>query len=255
MSIPTNCGDIDLAASSKQLFEPFASNNLTTGNPTLTNGNIKYFHNKVCTWAYSVPLKFAWVLFIYAHNKDNLLKQIFEIGKKYENNRWEVYDSAVATTQSDVQEVIGCIFAQGIILPGENIGVEYAGITEGSKRGFVNAPIITGRSDFEPLEIGFLETNRSFVDSVLRPWSIIVGHKGLIATDTAQSIKATIVVHQLSRYGTDKDSKIRKTFIFEDCAPINISAETLDYSSSSDFPKIQAKFSYSQYSINDLYSN
>ena len=100
------------------------------------------------------------------------------------------------------------------------------------------------------MEVGFLETNNSFVDTFLRPWSIIVAHKGLIATQLSDSIKATIKLHQLARNGKDDTrSLIRKTFVFENCAPINISNESLDYSPSTDFPKMQAKFAYSRYYI------
>jgi hypothetical protein len=90
----------------------------------------------------------------------------------------------------------------------------------------------------------------------MRPWSILVAHKGLIATSKDTDIKATIVVHQLKRIGTDWSSAIRKTFVFNNCAPINIASETLDYSSSSDFPKLQVKFAYSRYAVTDaIYSS
>ena len=220
-----------------------------------TFGGISYFHEKICSLAYNVPLKSSWVLFIYPNNKDYLLKQVAGLNATYENKEWDVFNSAVKTTEDPVQNIIGCIFAQGVNLPGEDIGIEYSGITEGSKRGFINAPIINGRKDFEPLEVGFLETNSSFVDSFMRPWAILVAHKGLIATPKDTDIKATIVVHQLSRIGTDSSSRIRKTFIFNNCAPINIASETLDYSSSSDFPKLQVKFAYSRYAVTDAVNN
>lgn len=232
--------------------ETFLQNHLNISNsPSPTFGGITYFHDKICSLAYSVPLKSAWVLFIYPNNKDYLLNQIKSLNSFYENSEWDVFSSAKKTTDNPVQNIIGCIFAQGVNLPGEDIGIEYAGITEGSKRGFINAPIINGRKDFELLDVGFLETNSSFVDSFLRPWSIIVSHKGLIAMPFEKDIKATIVVHQLARIGTDQNSRIRKTFIFNNCAPVNIAPETLDYANSSDFPKLQAKFAYSRYAITD----
>lgn len=36
-----------------------------------------------------------------------------------------------------------------------------------------------GRGNFPTLEVDFLETNYSFTDFVLRPWSIAVAHNGL----------------------------------------------------------------------------
>lgn len=259
MAIDTNFGcisDSQIKYDPKKEMDLFIEDHIKIPNaPSTTFGGISYFHEKICSLAYSIPLKSSWVLLIYPNNKDYLLKQISGLNAIYENKEWDVFNSAKKTTEDPVQNVIGCIFAQGVNLPGEDVGIEYAGITEGSKRGFINAPIINGRKDFEPLEVGFLETNSSFVDSFMRPWSIIVAHKGLIATSQDTDIKATIVVHQLKRTGTDSSSGIRKTFIFNNCAPINIASETLDYSSSSDFPKLQVKFAYSRYAVTDAINN
>ena len=254
----TNCGYIDFSTlEALANTESFVNEHIKiVGEPTLTKKTIPYFHETICSWAYNVPLKFHWVLVIYPHNKKYLLQQISGIGARYENKDWDMFDSAISTTYDSVQSTIGCIFAQGVVLPGEDTSVDYAGITEGSKRGFINAPIVNGRANFQPLEVGFLDTNRSFVDGFLRPWSIIVAHKGLIAArSTDKDIKADIVVHQLARNGTDRDSKIRKSFLFKNCAPINISGETLDYASSSDFPKLQAKFVFTDYSVYDADTN
>jgi len=254
--IPTNCGNIDLASGANERLNKFRTNHIDNAlQPDLLNGNITYFHNTICSWAYSVPLKFHWVITIQAKNKNYLLKEIAGINAKYENKGWDMFNSAVATTNPTVQDIIGCIFAQGVNVPGENVNVDFAGVTgDGSNRGFINAPIINGRSNFELLEIGFMETNRSFVDGVLRPWSIVVAHKGLIATENEKSIKADIIIHQLARNGDDQRSRIRKSFVYENCAPVFIASDTLDYSSSSDFPKVQAKFAYSQYYVTDSFS-
>jgi hypothetical protein len=234
------------------LLDGFIQNHIQTfGTATITSGSIKHFHRTMCNWAFNIPLKFQWVAVIEAINANYLKNQILQIGNVYEGRGWNVSNSLNETTKNEVQSVVGCIFAQGVTIPGERVNVEYSGITEGSNRGFIKAPIITGRSDFEPLQMGFLETNRSFVDGFLRPWSIIVAHRGLIATNDSSSIKARITIHQLARTGSDQNSVIRKSFIFENCAPVNIASETLDYSASSDFPKIQATFVYSKYYVVD----
>jgi len=250
-SIPSNCGNIDLVTDSQQALAEFKQDLFDIpGEPSEVRGGIKYFHNYLCQWAYNVPLKFNWVIIITAKNREYLLDNIYNLGNFYEPKGWNTYNSAQGTSKDELNSVVGCIFAQGVNIPGETINIEHAGITEGSNRGFINAPYVNGRSAFEPLEIGFLETNKSFVDGFLRPWSILVAHKGLIATPIESSIKADITVHHLARKDNSKNI-IRKSFVFEDCAPINIGPETLDYSSSSDFPKLQAKFSYSKYYVTD----
>lgn len=252
IAIPTNCGVLDLPFNSQLLLDGFIQNHIqNTVPPSLESGGITYFHNTICNWAYNIPLKFHWVAVIQAHNPSYLKNQIIQLGNRYEGKGWNTANSANATSQDSVQSVVGCIFAQGASIPGEKLTVEYAGISEGSNRGFIKAPIINGRADFEPLEMGFLETNRSFVDGFLRPWMIIVGHRGLIATDSSTSIKATITIHQLARTGTDTKSKIRKSFIFENCAPISVNKESLEQTNSTDFPKIQTTFVYSKYFVVD----
>jgi hypothetical protein len=251
--IQTNCGILNPYDFRKSV-EDFANEQLNVnGQSSPTFKTIPYFHQLVCRWAYNVPLKFNWVLMIEPSNISHLLSEIGDINAKYERgkrNEWKVEQGASETNLPDVQNVVGCIFAQGVVIPGETVGIDYAGVSgEGSKRGFINAPFINGRSNFEPLEVGFLETNQSFVDTFLRPWSILVAHRGLIAMPREYDIKATIKVHQLARNSTDKSAIIRKTFTFEDCAPINISSESLDYSPSGDFPKMQAKFSYNRYTV------
>lgn len=258
MAIGTNFGCISKSQYNPQTeLEIFKQEHTEVPNTiSSTFGSIPYFHKQICSLAYNVPLKSSWVLFIYPNNKNYLLKQISSLNSNYENKEWDISNSTKKTTEDPVQNVVGCIFAQGVNLPGEDVGVEYAGITQGSKRGFINAPIINGRKEFEPLEVGFLETNSSFVDSFMRPWSILVAHKGLIATSKDTDIKATIIVHHLRRNGeNDSSSEIRKTFIFNNCAPIHIASETLDYASSTDFPKIQVKFAYSRYAVTDAIHN
>lgn len=249
--IPTNCGNIDLVTDSQQALAEFRQDLFNIpGEPSEVRGGITYFHSYICQWAYNVPLKFNWVVVITAKNRDYLMENIFNLSKLYEPTAWNTHNSAQATSKRELNSVVGCIFAQGVNIPGESINIEHAGITEGSNRGFINAPYVNGRASFEPLEIGFLETNNSFVDGFLRPWSILVAHKGLIATPIGSSIKADITIHHLARRDNSKNI-IRKSFVFEDCAPINIPTETLDYSQTSDFPKLQAKFSYSKYYVTD----
>jgi hypothetical protein len=250
----SNCGTLPLQFDIKTESEQFQNQLYLPGKADYTKKTIPYFHQKICEWAYNIPLKFNWVLVIdFNGNKNYILQEIASLKNKYEDSRWNVTTTAKETTIEDVQDTIGCIFAQGVVIPGEDVALEYAGITEGSKRGFINAPIINGRANFQPLEVGFLDTNRSFVDGFLRPWSILVAHKGLIASwNPSNNIKSTITVYQLARAGTDQRSKIRKSFTFTDCAPINISGETLDYSGGTDFPKLQAKFVYNKYFVNDF---
>lgn len=237
MAIPTNCGDI----------KPINFEVISLG-ADHTSGHIPYFHRMMCNWAYSAALPFMWVIIITADNKNNLISNIKQINN-YEVPGWDIDSLADDTWTDATMDVIGCIFAQGVRLPGEGNTIEYAGISDGSKRGFINAPIMNGRSDFEPLEIGFLETNQSFVDGVLRPWKILMDHKGFIATDINNSLKSTISVYELAKAGPTTKNIIRKAWNFYKCAPTNLSSSDKTYAASADYEKKQVQFLYNYYTV------
>jgi len=239
--LPSNCGNI-----TPQVFQTCPMPN----SPDITQSHIPYFHRKMCDWAFNIPLNFQWVLVITAKNKNHLFNKIKQRLPSLEPAGWNIGMSLDTTWTTATQDVIGCIFAQGVSLPGETVNTEHVGITEGSNRGFINAPVISGRANFNNLEIGFLETNRSFTDGVLRPWSIVVAHEGLIANQL--SIKADIDVYELAKHGECSPTVIRKVWHFKDCAPINISPEQKSYESSTDYPKRQAGFVYNSYSVSDM---
>lgn len=234
-NVVTNCGTIT----------PNVFDVIKFDVPSVTDSHIPYFHSLMCSWALNVAMPFSWVVVIDAQNKDNLLSQISNM-PQYEPGSWDTSEAINNTWTDQTQDIIGCIFAQGVTLPGEELMIERAGITEGSKNGYINAPIANGRSDFMPLQISFLETNRSFADGVLRPWNILVSHQGLIAQSS--SIKANIHVYQLAKNGEENTNIIRKAWTFFDCVPTQITSEELTYSPN-DFGKRQIYFTYNYYTL------
>jgi len=253
--INTNCG----------LLQPLIFNPIEfAGAPDLTQSHIPYFHSMVCKLAYNISQQHSWVLVI-TPESDNLMTRIAQLVPEYEPqeiSKWNTSSIINDTWTNEAQGIVGCIFAQGVGLPGETIAIEHAGITEGSRRGFINAPIVNGRADFEPLQISFLETTQSLVDGVLRPWSILVGHEGLIARGKDKSIKATINVYQLARAGelggAHTPNIIRKMWTFTGCVPVTVSSEELSYTGG-DYGKRQVFFVYNNYTVegsrNSLLSN
>lgn len=237
-NVPTNCGTL-----TPQLFEIFKHE----GSPEITHSHIPYFHGMMCNWAYNAAQQYSWVVVIEAINKNNLLNKIKSTIPIYEKD-WDVSIMTDSTWTTSTQETVGCIFAQSVRLPGENTTVEHVGITEGSNRGFINAPIISGRNNFEPLEIAFLETNQSFSDGVLRPWKILVNHEGLLATTPDKSIKSNIYIYQLAKQGEQQKNIIRKIWTYYNAVPVMLTDEELNYEGN-DYGKRQVQFVYSRYSI------
>lgn len=241
--IPTTCGVL-----TPQTYEIIKF----SGEPDIQQGHIPYFHKMVCQWAYNVAQQYSFVIVIQAHNKDYLLNQFRSKIQTVEPPGWDVGSIVDDTWKRETQEVVGCIFANSVRIPGENVNVERVGLTEGSRRGFINAPIINGRNDFSPLEIGFNETNQSFVDGVLRPWIIVAAHDGLLARARNNSIKSTIDIYQLARAmdSTEipKKNIVRKHWTFEDCVPINLVDEDMAYNTI-DYGKRQVQFVYNSYNL------
>lgn len=239
----TNCGVI-----TPKLYEEILCPVLGVD---ITHNNISFFHHMMCNWAYNIALGFQWVLVIEADNKDFLVNSLKQTVPAFEPTGWNIGTTADATWTDATQNIVGCIFAQGATLPGETASIERVGITEGSRRGFINAPIMAGRQDFTDLTLSFLETNRSFVEGVLRPWSILAMHKGLIAQPRNTSIKSTIHLYELAKTGPCTPNTIRKHWVFKDAVPVVIYGEDKTQSASSDYGKRQTSFAFNSYYIED----
>jgi len=217
----------------------------------ITHNNVSHFHHMMCNWAYNIALGFQWVLVIEADNKEFLVNELKQTVPAFEPTGWNMGSTADETWTDATQNIVGCIFAQGATLPGETASVERVGVAEGSRRGFINAPIMAGRQDFTDLTLSFLETNRSFVEGVLRPWSILAMHKGLIAQPRNTSIKSTIHLYELAKTGTCTPNTIRKHWVFKDAVPVVIYGEDKTQSASSDYGKRQTSFVFNSYYIED----
>lgn len=234
-------------------------------NPSITSVHIPYFHSLMCEWAYNIALPFFWVVVIEAQNKQHLLKSILDVGNIEPSlkGKWDISQRELNFLFDDrTQNTIGCIFADAVRIPSETANTDYSG--GHPTGGFIGGPIMNGRSNFEGLEIGFRETNLSFADFLIRPWSIVGSYKGLIADDGGiqsnsgasywgGSIKANIHLYQLAKGGDGRnkceESVIRKQFHFYDAVPIFINDDDLTSEGSGGPNKRQTRFIYNYYTV------
>ena len=137
---------------------------------------------------------------------------------------------------------LGCMLAQTIGLPVEQSAISTVGP---SNRGFLKGPVMEARQTFAPINIEFLETNVSFLEFVLRPWTIMCQHEGLVARnwgsepgviDPNERVTTDMTV---INYGKAGSSSVkggagyksttglipRKIWVFTDCFPVNIGRE------------------------------
>ena len=229
-------------------FDPMGS-----GPPDMFNRPLQYFHKTLCNFCTATPPSSKWAVFIKPENSQYLLSQIQNM-QGYEpykdSNDWNFAKTTKALMSEDLQNRIGCIFALGVNEAGVSVGVDKFGGVNGAINGFTKGSSTTGRVDNDALELVLRETNCSYVDLVLRPWVMLLSHKGLHARPQSESIKATITIFELAGTFPGKSPIIRKVFNYYECAPINVNTETLSYEPNTLIQR-QVGFTYGYYTVQD----
>lgn len=220
-------------------------NTLETPRPTSFVGQIPFFLNAVLsTPAGALPKQPLWILvFDFDSNIKNTIKRV----KQYEPRMpepWLIDDALNTVTSRRYQEEKGCMFAQTVIVPGDSLNYSQEGITYNS---FIRGGVATGRREFDTLRIGFLNTNVSFVDNVIRPWVVMTGHLGMIARPLSQKYRCNLTIYKLGIIRRDLPPFIAQQFNFWEVCPINVFAETLDYSNNGTNLIKDAEFAYQWY--------
>lgn len=172
---------------------------------------------------------------------------------KFEPQKWKVDDAMDVTLTYDYQQRKGCMFVQAVQIPSEGIVANPEGIQYNS---FIQSYIGGGRNAFETLKITFLETNISFVDSVIRPWVITTGHLGMIArSGKDQNYRCNITVYKLGVLSPSKSPSILQSYTFYGACPIDVSGEEYNYSQVSAPVNRETTFVYHYYTLNSTDGN
>lgn len=169
---------------------------------------------------------------------------------------WDIDQSKREITQDTYMRTgggkHGCILAQGVVLPGEQYNVQDLAIN--NNMGFIPGKVGGNRSPMAPLVLQWRETNRSFVDTVIRPWVILTSHVGLAArppTD-ARNVKANISIVQLAKTYQYTPLVERKVWRFYNCVPTSIDTKELTYEDAGHFQIFTTNWHYTHYTIESL---
>jgi hypothetical protein len=173
----------------------------------------------------------------------------------YENN-WDVDTSLKALSEELKKQTQGvhggpvCLFAQGVNIPGESVGVSRPGVLDGASGGLISGIVSTERAQYDTLKMDFLETNRSFLDYIIRPWITLVGHYGLItrSKDSTQNIKTDITVTYYDKNDSKTNAGIRKIFVFQGCAPVSLPESSYSYGKA-EIKIAAANFAFNKYTL------
>lgn len=150
--------------------------------------------------------------------------------------------------QQSTENLMGCVFAQEVNIPGEGIEVIQEGI---NYSGFLGPNIIKNRSKLSKIKMSFLETNASFADLVIRPWIVLASHYGLVARSpfSEKNVKCDFVdVIQFAKSGPTSSAIIRKIVRYYDVVPVNLNSMSVSRLEEG-LKRREVEFIYNGYSV------
>lgn len=142
------------------------------------------------------------------------------------------------------------IFAQDVTIPGENVAIKKLGVSDNNVAGvFLPLPTLNNRAVQNTVKISILETNTSFLDSIVRPWIICTSLYGLYSR-TANS-KQNIKLPFFQVIQLDNSNQYRKVITFNNAVPVSMGSSRLSYGTngSTQTKIIETEWLFSDYSI------
>jgi hypothetical protein len=208
----------------------------------------------------AIALASQWFVLIDFRGVNSLLGNLqYVLGDRESKSDWQ-YDQSVTkylldgSLQSSTGNLMGCAFARSVRLPGETVDAGHQGLDYG---GFQAPATSNGRKSYEKLEITMIETNTSFLDLVLRPWTVMTGYNGLIARapSSEKYVKSNFIkVYMMAKTGAYSNMAIRKEYTFNNVAPVRIPSE--EYSYSEEGLRVSTvEFVYDNYFVSDASSS
>jgi len=167
-------------------------------------------------------------------------------GVQFEPQKWNIEAGLNTLLARDYQQTKGCLFAQSVQIPGESSVANPEGV---QTNGFIRSFSGGGRNSFSALQISFLETNVSFVENVIRPWTIATAHLGLIARSGDDNYRGIITIYKLGVITNDTTPYVACKYTFYGVCPVEVSGDEYGYTAFNS-PSIRtASFIYHYYTI------
>jgi hypothetical protein len=222
-----------------------------------------YFLLQLQSWLTAIPLQTQWIAVIdsfpYCLRTEILQNMERSDGGK---KSYDIDRAKAILTSYPFQKVIGCVFAQGAFVPGEQLTVSDTALD--NNRGFIPGIVAEKRMGYSgsPLRLDFLETNTSIVDFIFRPWVMLASHYGLVARPNDMpgskdfyNVKSNITLLCYTRSYQNVSQIPRKVFTFYNVVPTLINNFTLDYKEEpQQATAYSVNFTYTNYTIqNSMY--
>lgn len=245
-----------LITGTNPLFAPQAASLFGFNIPAVPIISVRdYFLVQMESWFTAIPPSSQWIVVIdrypYALNTRILQGLERTDGSK---KGWDVSIAKTILTSYPLQKVIGCLFASAATIPPEEYTPESASVQ--NNRGFVPGILGGARDSSAPtLNIDFRETNTSFVDFVIKPWTILAAHYGMVARPNdkgskrdKKNVKCNMTLLQYSRTLNSISMIPRKVYNFYNCVPYSVNAYNLEHTDDN-LQSINTRWTYSHYTI------
>ena len=167
---------------------------------------------------------------------------------------WNTEEAANAILSPEYQSTNGCLFCQGINLPGESSRAAPEGI---ASNGLIRSYVGQGRDAFPIMKMSFLDTNVSFVESFLRGWALATANFGMIARskdgpEPDKNYRTDLFCFKFTTVSPLETFGITQIITFKDICCISVSNEEYNYTSAA-APRLRdAEFVYNSYSIDTV---
>lgn len=216
-----------------------------------------FFLTQMESWFTTIPLRTQWMLLIQGYPQLLQTQVIQSLEDRQGNiNNFDISQAVSILKSYPLNKVIGCVFAQGVNIPSaQRLSVSKNKIFGDKQRGFIPGQVSEGKNTFDNLTIQFRETNTSFADFVVRPWSMLSSHFGFVSRPAGdlRDVSTTISILQFTRSYQKLSQIPRKIWTFYNCFPISVSNQNLTYDTEG-MEMNTTEWSYSNYAVqNNLY--
>jgi len=225
---------------------------LNSGNLFNYRDNFLHLLNQ---WEFSIPNSNLWIVYITPYPaglnaRDFILREGTDGSKKPNNIDTDIKK---LTSEQYQRTDAGCVFAQGVNIPPEQMSIQHTTMSQNHNRNFLPGVVGGPRSTFQPLIIQFRETNTSFTHSVVRPWIILASHHGMVArpAGSMKNMKTTVQLIQFGKTAAQSPLINRKIYKFHDCVPMSYDAANLNYISTEPMT-FSTQWAFSRYTVETL---
>lgn len=214
-------------------------------------GNSEYFLNALLSRpASSIPKGSLWAVFFDDIGNKILPAIVNAYEREPQSASWKTENAAAIILSPSYQETKGCMFCTALSIQGEGANVTTGGTPQGS---YLRSYVGGGRQDLSKMRMSFLDTNVSFVDTILRGWALATACYGMVARTGYKNYRTNITCY---KFGVSPTGPfVLQTVTFYDACCIDVSQEEYNYDPVTTFGKREAQFVYQSYSIDSETGN